>query len=105
VSFAPVRLVTEGVIFLNAVLCTVGVLLAARVVDWPPAQPAVAWAGVLRRTVVLGLLATVVAVVADWGIVRGVYGDRPAAGASKHIRFGPDATVTKNKPTPGVPHP
>jgi len=59
----------------------------------------------VNRATVIGLGAATLSVLADWAIVRGIYGDRPAGDASKHIRFGPDATATKEKPKAGVPHP
>jgi hypothetical protein len=108
-SFAPVRLVTEGVIFLNAALCTMGILISR-----PPASDGAVqiekgtswdWSSTLRKTVAVGVIAGLLSVAADWALVRAIYGDRRAAGASKHIRFGPDSTATKQRPPPGVPHP
>ncbi len=37
-------------------------------------------------------------VLADWEIVRAIYGDQFAGHGGQHIRFGPNATVTKEKP-------
>ncbi len=105
VSFAPQRLVTEGVIFLNAVLCTVGVLAGGSGGEREPAPSAIPWPRLVAKTLTVGLLAAALSVVADWAIVRGIYGDRFAGYASKHIRFGPDATATKAKPPPDAPHP
>jgi hypothetical protein len=53
----------------------------------------------------VGLAATVLCIVAEWGVVRGVYGDRFAGYAGKHIRFGPEATATTQKISPSSPHP
>jgi hypothetical protein len=105
VGFAPVRLVTEGVVFLNAVLCTVGLLLSAPREHFAIEPRTASWSRVLRLTTGIGCLAAVFCVNANWGIVRGVYGDSQAPGASKHIRFGPDATATKEKPGRDRPHP
>jgi hypothetical protein len=107
VSFAPQRLVTEGVIFLNATLCTVGIL-ATRPIWAPRTAPQVApvdWRGLVRKTALIGSVATALSIGADWAIIRGVYGDRQAGHASKHIRFGPNATATKQKPSAAAPHP
>jgi hypothetical protein len=41
----------------------------------------------------------------DWAIVRAIYGDQFAGHAGSHIRFGPNATATKEKPKAGQPHP
>jgi hypothetical protein len=105
VSFAPQRLVTEGIIFLNAAVCTVGIFLSAPAVDHGLSGAGFSWSRLLNKVVVVGLVAGGLSVVADWAIVRGIYGDRPASNAAKHIRFGPDATATKEKPKAGVPHP
>lgn len=104
VAFQPVRLVTEGVIFVNAVLATVMVLL------WAPAGrtegqvPPKGYLPLVRRTALVGLAAAALAVTLDWGIVRALYGDRFAGHAGLHIRFGPHATAVPN-PKPGQPHP
>jgi len=105
VSFAPERLVTEGVIFLNAVLCTIGIFLSA-----PPSTrkvpetelPRLWW---LPKTILVGLVAAALSVLVDWSVVRGIYGDRQVGFAARHIRFGPDATASKAKPDPSLPHP
>ncbi len=95
VGFKEQRLVTEGVIHINALLCTL-ILLTA---DYSPGfdtrvtqEPSVParWG----RLVALGFGAALIAVVADWAIVRGVYGDRFAGHSGLHIRFGPNATTS-----------
>jgi hypothetical protein len=99
VSFAPQRLVTEGVVHLNAALCTLLALLA-------PDAPRAAAPGPLssrprlRKTMAVGLTAAAVSVLVDWGVVRAIYGDRFAGHANLHIRFGPNATT---RPAPGQP--
>jgi hypothetical protein len=93
VSFTAQRLVTEGVIGVVALACTLIVLA------WPPTDrsvPAAASVHVrpwLARTLAAGLVAAAVAIVVDWAVVRAIYGDRFAGHASLHIRFGPDATI------------
>jgi hypothetical protein len=107
VSFAPQRMITEGVIFLNAILCTVG-LLATRPIAVAQPEPASApsfWPRVLRQTAWVGTVAIALSIIADWALIRGIYGNRQAAHASKHIRFGPNATATKEKPSPTARHP
>ena len=96
VGFKDQRLVTEGVIHLNALICAV-ILLTA---DRPPPVPGTLvredepvparWG----RLVAMGVGATLIAVLADWAIVRGIYGDRFAGHAGLHIRFGPNATTS-----------
>ena len=42
----------------------------------------------------MGAVAALLAVLADWAIVRGLYGDRFAGHAGLSIRFGPNATTS-----------
>ncbi len=94
VGFAEQRLVTEGVIHLNACICTLLVLLGAG--SGRAATPALAVepaARAIRRALLVGAALAVVAILADWAIVRAIYGDRHAGHANLHIRFGPRATV------------
>jgi hypothetical protein len=105
VSFAPQRLVTEGVIFFNAVLCTVGVLGIAREPEAEPTSPKLAGQNLLAKTAVIGMVFAGISVLADWAVVRGIYGDTAAKYAGRHIRFGPDKTATTEKPAAGRPHP
>jgi hypothetical protein len=108
VAFAPQRLVTEGVIFLNALICTVVLLRYARDEgdereDDPPT--ATEFGAVVKRTAAAGLIAAAVSIAADWAVVRAIWGDTFAGFAAKHIRFGPNATATTEKPKDGQPHP
>ena len=108
VSFAPQRLVTEGVVFLNAVICTLILLLHTRSRDEEQAidrKPSSEFPALIKKTAVVGLIAAMVSVAADWGIVRAIYGDTFAGFAGRHIRFGPTATATTEKPKEGQPHP
>ena len=95
VGFKDQRLVTEGVIHVNALVCAVILLTTDRpltrerpigAIEPVPAR----WG----RLLIVGLAAAVIALVADWAIVRGVYGDRFAGHANLHIRFGPNATTS-----------
>ncbi len=107
VNFAPQRLITEGVIFLNATICTLILLSGV------PATVAVAEAetekdpfgALLKKAVAVGMLATVISLLADWGLTRVMFGNELAGFSAKHIRFGPDATATTEKPAAGQPHP
>ena len=89
------------------VTCSVGLLLRSSAGGSPATEPPLAGAGVARlpRAIRLGLIVMVLSILLDWGVIRLVYGDRPAPHASLHIRFGPNATATKAKPSPGAPHP
>jgi hypothetical protein len=105
VSFAPERLVTEGVIQLNAALCSLLALVGP--MDPLPAPSSVGFSssGWIRRVAMGGLVAAILSVAADWVIVRAVWGNQFAGNAKLHIRFGPNATATKDKPSPALPHP
>jgi len=105
VSFAPQRLVTEGVIFLNAALCTMGIFLSAPFAEHQATKPGFDWSRLLPKTAAVGSIAVTLSLLIDWGVTRAVFGDQQAPHASKHIRFGPNATATTAKPKPGVPHP
>lgn len=112
VAFAPQRLITEGVIFLNALICT-ALLLLVRGGEMSPRPDTVgvedskSWP--LPKTVAAGVAAgvalIVVSVVGSWGAVRAIYGDQVAGKIKRQIRFGPDATATTEKPAAGQPHP
>jgi hypothetical protein len=105
VGFAPQRLITEGVIHLNAVCCSLLVLLCVPAPFTPSASPALAMPARLRRVIGIGLLGTVLSLAADWAIVRAVWGNQHAGHSALHIRFGPKATATKEKPAASKPHP
>jgi hypothetical protein len=96
-GFADQRLITEGVIHLNAVLCAVLLLVSDSRPDPAPVAAIAASPPRWGRLVAAGLVATSLAVVADWAIVRRIYGDRFAGHAGLHIRFGPDATTGSSR--------
>lgn len=96
VKFTDQRLITEGVIYANAVACTLILLLASPargeaasgVAPVPSATLPVRWV----RLIAAGVAASLLAIAVDWAVVRAIYGDRFAGHANLHIRFGPDAT-------------
>jgi hypothetical protein len=104
VAFTPERLVTEGVIFCVALACTLIVLMGADGAPFPddgirPVRRETAHARFgLAATVALGVAAASLSIVADWAIVRMIYGDRFAGHANLHIRFGPRATIKGPQP-------
>jgi len=104
-KFAPVRLVTEGVVYFNGIVCTVGVLMLARAGVSTAVQSAINWHRNTVRIICLGSALAVLSVVGDWAIVRAVYGDKPAPHSAKHIRFGPNATAKDAALQPAQPHP
>jgi hypothetical protein len=93
--FTPQRLVTEWVITVNAMACTVLVVIgsvstrareAARIDQ--------SYGGLIRRAVALGAVAAIVVTFAGWGIKRAMYGDQTAGGIPNQIRFGTNNTNT-----------
>jgi hypothetical protein len=109
VSFAEQRLITEGVIIINAVLATLMVLLcplreAREVSDAPQAEPPRAYTSWIQRVIAIGLIGGALSILINWGVKRAIYGDRHAPQAGLEIRFGPNAT-TGSAPRPGQPHP
>ena len=107
VGFSPQRLVTEGVITFNAVICTVLMALGAQgvSVQEPISQLTSHYANWIGGTMVMGSIAMLLTTLAAWRITHAIYGDSHAPGAGLHIRFGPDATATKAKPKAGQEHP
>jgi hypothetical protein len=94
-GFAAGRLLTEGVIFVNAIAATALILV------WAPAREAAAPAGPaqwrLGRAVVACAMAALLGTAGFSLGIRAIYGDAPAGHASRQVRFGDDA-VWKTKP-------
>jgi hypothetical protein len=99
--FGPERLLTEGVVHLNAVCCTVLALLWPRPRPAPEGDPPAAWP--LPRLAVAGVLALAAVTAAAWWGTRAMHGDRFVGHAGYHTRFGPDAGPAR--PQAGQPHP
>ena len=99
VAFAAQRLVTEGVLYLVALACTLVLLFAPQsgteTGTEQTQEPAVAKRSGLTATVGMGLVAAMLSIFADWAIVRAIHGDRPDKHAGLNIRFGPRATITQ----------
>ena len=108
VAFASTRLITEGVIFLNAAISTL-VLMLIPLTVWQPAgnrqpQPrASLWTW--KRTALLSSALVLVSVAGSWAIIRSIYGDQVAGQIKRQIRFGAESTATTDKPAAGQPHP
>jgi hypothetical protein len=101
--FAEQRLITEGVIHVNAVVCTVCVLLWPRPMKLPDREDRPVNAQALLWATGLGLSAVIVLVaIASYG-TRQMFGDRHVPEAGYHTRFGPDAAT--GKPIKGRQHP
>ncbi len=103
-SFAAQRLITEGVIFANAVILTLLILLAPVATPPEPEEPA-SWSRHLRRTNAWGIAGAIACVLVSWSLTRAFSTDETVKFRGNHIRFGPHATATTEKPRPGAPHP
>ncbi len=103
VGFAPQRLITEGVIQVNAILCTALILRAPGLAETLPAGQvsSVPWSKLAWR----GLATLILATALPWASLRLLNGDQQIGYASRHIRFGPQATATREKPAADRPHP
>jgi hypothetical protein len=96
VAFAPQRLVTEGTIFVNGLLCTLMVLLWTLRSRMPDIYTVAEYWPTIRKTVIRGSVALLLCPLLCWGIVRAIYGNRfPEAGGKHHFRFGPKAVPEK----------
>ena len=104
VGFSPHRLVTEGVITLNAIICTVLVVLGPLSV---PKQTGslFSFTDWVWQTLIWGTVVLVGTTVIFWGVKHLLFGKAHAPGASLHIRFGPDSNAPKAKPKAGEQHP
>ncbi|MFM1921813.1 MAG: hypothetical protein RLZZ303_3447, partial [Candidatus Hydrogenedentota bacterium] len=94
-GFAQGRLLTEGVILINAAIASMLILLVPRMTPWP-APAIITWnyAPPIRRAILL-VLTTIILAASLTIPVRLVYGDSAAGHASVMKRFGPDATWRK----------
>ncbi len=94
VGFKQQRLVTEGVLHINALLLAVIILTLAPAPEREhPAAAVAPQATRWGRLLLVGVCAAGMSILADWAIVRGIYGDRFAGHAGLSIRFGPNATT------------
>ncbi|MCS6775054.1 MAG: hypothetical protein RMJ43_14625 [Chloroherpetonaceae bacterium] len=92
VAFSPDRLITEGVIHVNALLCSVWALLRAYEECEVPHVASTDYTTILRRGVVAGMALLFLTVLSAWGITRALYGDTVAGGGKKQIRFNTTTT-------------
>lgn len=104
VNFSPHRLVTEGVIILNAIICTVLVAICPQTI-LKQTGSIFSFSDQIWIVVISGIIVMVGTTFAFWGIKHALYGKEHAPGAALHIRFGEDSNAPKEKPKSGEPHP
>jgi len=94
--FQPQRIVTEGIIHVNAVIVSLLILFTPRQEDEPTLLPERSMANFMescKRLLIVGFASALLLVGAEFAGVRAMYGSDPAPGAGTNIRFGPDATT------------
>ena len=104
VNFSAGRLITEGVIILNAAICTVVMAISAQFVTQHIGS-VFSFSELIRTVSILGIAVMVMTTFAFWGVKHLLYGKQHAPGASLHIRFGEESNAPKDKPKVGDPHP
>lgn len=105
VRFTPTRIVTEGAITANAVLCSMLALLAPVGIAVTEVLNTLDPGRITRIILVSGTLKAAVLILLCWQVKRWMWGDVHAPGAGLHIRFGPDSNASKAKPKKGDLHP
>ena len=104
VNFSPHRLVTEGVIILNAIICTILVAIYPQTI-LKQTGSIFSFSDAIWKVLIWGIIVMVGTTFAFWGIKHALYGKEHAPGAALHIRFGEDSNAPKEKPKSGEPHP
>ena len=101
-GFTPGRIITEGSMTLNAVACTVLVAVGASAVPLLEPQPVAssAWAPAW-----IAAVGVVVVPFVGLAAAMALFGANPVTDAGLNIRFGPNRTVTKDRPSRGAAHP
>ncbi|MAT14157.1 MAG: hypothetical protein CMJ46_02690 [Planctomyces sp.] len=92
-GFAAQRLLTEGIITLNAILLTVLLLTVRRESLFinPQTASETNWGQMLRKSILVCALVALILPLVETGTVRAVYGDAHAGHAGMNFRFGPKA--------------
>jgi hypothetical protein len=101
--FGAERLITEGVIHVNAIVCTMLGVLWPRANDLPDPKAASAARRPIAGLVGIGLAVMVATMIVTSVGTRAIHGSAFVGHAGYHTRFGPDAK--SGKPDPGEPHP
>ena len=95
--FHPQRMVTEGVIHVNSLICTALILLWPKEQHAVPENPAPDYSRVIRRVALIGTIFTLVSIAVETAVIMPLF-DKKQGGS--HIRFGPDADFEKVTPSP-----
>ncbi|MCA9039567.1 MAG: hypothetical protein KDA65_04390 [Planctomycetaceae bacterium] len=92
-GFASQRLLTEGIITVNAIILTLFLLTVRRESLFINPQPAAEtnWHSLLQKSVVTCIVIAILLPLFETGTVRAIYGDAHAGHAGENYRFGPKA--------------
>ena len=101
---ADQRLVTEGVIHVNAVIATVLILIWPRKRAVPENSASPVWPAMLGSVTARGLIAAAISITLYFGVTRVFWGDQHAGYSALNTRFGENATALQ-KPEKGKNHP
>ena len=104
VNFSPGRLITEGVITFNAIVCTLLVTVGPHAVS-KRIGGNFSFADWLWQIPIWGIGVMIGTTLLFWGLKHALYGKEHAPGAALHIRFGEESNAPKDKPKTGEPHP
>lgn len=91
VGFGDGRLITEGVIFINAAIATVLILVSPREGDYAIRVPNLTQTVRYARATIFGLIATGALVFTEYQVISYLYQDSFAGHAGEQHRFGDDA--------------
>lgn len=92
VGFSEGRLLTEWVIFINATIVSVLMLVCPREQDAVAMKPGRDWPRILIKAVGAGVAVVLIAVAVETAVTRLIYGGGHTGHATPQFRFGPDAT-------------
>lgn len=103
-DFAQGRLLTEGVILVNAILVSLLVLVVPRTIDEVPLREGASWGRSLGGALVLTLLMLAAVPSLEYWSLRRVYASAPSGQRGLDFRFGPNANWKREPLLRGVPH-
>ena len=103
-AFRQGRLITEGVILINAVIVTMLILAWRQTTCEVTALPAVDFRRRIRRAALAGVLVCVATTAFETWTVRQVYGDRSVGMRGPDLRFGPKANARVKPLLKGTAH-
>ena len=102
VTFAPHRLITEGLVTLNAIVCT---FLVLTLLSNPLSIHSGSVTPWIEQSFWIGFFVSAILLLVFFALTFVLFGKQHIPNAGLHIRFGPNANATKAKPSAGHEHP